>query len=164
MNRENWLKKYNKIVRLYKEESDRAAAVLAASFVDKCLIDGISSFLVDDPSVDELFERYGPLSTFSARIDIAFALGLITLQMKSDLTYIRKIRNHFAHHIDETSFNMAPAKDLCSNLSTAQGIPTEDGGVFKREQPRDQYIFAIAITLTYFDRIVSSQRRLVIPS
>lgn len=47
-----------------------------------------------------LFEGYGPLTHFSAKIDIAFALGLINGTTRQLLHGIREIRNEFAHSDD----------------------------------------------------------------
>lgn len=44
-----------------------------------------------------LFDGYGPLGSFSAKIDIAYALGIITEQIFNDLKTIKDIRNEFAH-------------------------------------------------------------------
>ena len=44
-----------------------------------------------------LFDHNGPLGTFSSRTEMAYALGLISESEYKSLTYIRKIRNRFAH-------------------------------------------------------------------
>lgn len=45
-----------------------------------------------------------PLHSFSAKIDAAFQLGLISEYMARDLHLVRKIRNEFAHHPLELNF------------------------------------------------------------
>lgn len=99
-----------------EEESDRSAAILTASFIDDLLSEMLQAFLIEDKEVKNLFKGYSPLSSFSARIDVAYALGLITAEMKADLNVIRKIRNHFAHHWDNTGFEIAPVSDFCQNF------------------------------------------------
>lgn len=47
-----------------------------------------------------LFRHNGPLSTFSARLDMAFALYLIGEKTRHDLDIIRDIRNDFAHDLE----------------------------------------------------------------
>jgi hypothetical protein len=47
--------------------------------------------------VAKLFEGFGPLSTFSAKIEFAFALGLLPRHVHTDLRTIKKVRNLFAH-------------------------------------------------------------------
>ena len=44
-----------------------------------------------------LFDGYGPLSSFAAKIDVAYALNIFDDALYADLTVIRKIRNAFAH-------------------------------------------------------------------
>lgn len=161
--RYDWLKDYNKIVQSYKDESDRAAALLAASFLEHIFAEKLRSFFAKDKSVEALFECHGPLGSLSAKIDIAFALGLLTHDMKSDLTLIRKVRNHFAHHPQHTSFADSPVRDFCAKLTTAKGIPTRNGAEFREKKPRDQYLFAVALSLTYFDRFVGAESRRSVP-
>src|SRR5262249_17796029 len=45
----------------------------------------------------QIFDGYGPLSSFSAKIDISYALRIIDKKTYDDLTIVRKIRNKFAH-------------------------------------------------------------------
>ena len=45
-----------------------------------------------------IFGTYGPLSTFAARIDLAYALKITTDEIHTELNKSRKIRNVFAHH------------------------------------------------------------------
>lgn len=158
-----WASDYNKIVNLYHGESDRAAAVLASSFMDKCLEDCLKAFLVDDPSVEDLFTGYGPLSSFSAKIGMAFALGLINQDMKADLNYIRKVRNHFAHHPAETSFDVSPVRELCSNLSMARPIRREDGGFFQESNPRAQFLLTLGTIVCFLYDIMPMQQKRVSP-
>jgi hypothetical protein len=45
----------------------------------------------------KLFDGYGPLSTFSAKIDMAFAFSILDEDLYADLQVIREVRNMFAH-------------------------------------------------------------------
>ena len=135
---------YQKIVRLYHEESDRAAAVLAGSFLEGFLAKFLRHFLTKEPEVDKLFEAYGPFNTFAARADSSFAIGLIHRDVWEDLRLIRRVRNHFAHHPIETSFTASPVRDWCANLSTAQLKHDDRGGEHVVSDPRLQYLFAIS--------------------
>ncbi len=56
-------------------------------------------------TVDPLFNTYGPLSTFAARIQVAFAMGIITPRMRHQLDLIRRMRNDFAHDWDAADFD-----------------------------------------------------------
>ena len=159
----HWLNDYNKIVKIYENESDRGVALLAASFFEHVFGEKLKSFFVTDKSVEPLFKGYGLLASFSGKIDVSYALGLLTSDMKSDLNLIRKIRNYFAHHPEYTNFADSPVKDFCANLTTAKGIPTQDEGLFRKDNPRDQYLFAVILSLVYFDRFIQAEPRRSIP-
>lgn len=115
-----WMDKHNHLSAKYGDESDRAAALLAASFLEEQTKEALLSILVEDERViSSLFSGYGPLSTFSAYIDVMYALGHIPRELCTELHLIRKIRNHFAHYPDITDFNTQKVKDWCRELSTA---------------------------------------------
>lgn len=63
-----------------------------------------------------LFEGYGPLSTFSAKIDVVFALALIDREIYDRLNVVRKVRNKFAHSVNTLSFASPEIAALLFNL------------------------------------------------
>jgi DNA-binding MltR family transcriptional regulator len=44
-----------------------------------------------------LFDGYGPLSSFSSKVDLAYALNITTDNVHANLVIIKSIRNKFAH-------------------------------------------------------------------
>ena len=93
-----------------KDESDRGAVVLAGSLVENALgqfLERYSLRHVDKKTTEKLFGPTGPISTFSQRTLVASAFGLIGKRAHQQLDAIRVIRNHFAHHPAEASFNDA---------------------------------------------------------
>ena len=58
-------------------ESDRAVAVLGPAYLDTLLEDLLRVSLVEGESTEHLLAVDRPLGTFSARIDVAHALGFI---------------------------------------------------------------------------------------
>lgn len=83
-------------------ESERACAIVAAAVLDELLGEILSQYLLvshpdayrdllDSDNLDS------PLGSFGARIHAAFAFGLISVQDRSGLREIKKIRNEFAH-------------------------------------------------------------------
>jgi len=140
---------FAKIIDAYKKESDRAAAILAAAFLETYLADYLRVFFVDDPECVRLLEETAPLGSFAARAQVAYAFGLLTPEVASDLRYIRKIRNLFAHDISELSFSSPRVKDLCSNLSSAKPLPVAEGVVFVESEPRQQYLSAFASSVQF---------------
>jgi len=59
---------------------------------------------------NRLFEGYGPLSTFAAKIDVAYALDITTDAIHRELNLMRRIRNNFAHSKDALSLDQEPIK------------------------------------------------------
>jgi len=84
---------------LHGAESDRGCAVMAASFVEDCLQVLLTIHAVDwnKSTLSEIFRFEGPLGPFSARIKVAYALGIIDSEIRDDCDRIREIRNAFAH-------------------------------------------------------------------
>lgn len=54
--------------------------------------------------IDRLFAVYAPLSTLSAKIEMSYALGLVTEKMRKQLLMLKKIRNDFAHDNEVVAF------------------------------------------------------------
>jgi hypothetical protein len=105
----------------FASESDRAAAVLGASLLDARLEDVFRTNLATNH--DLLLGRSGPLSTFSSRINLAFALRWIDADTSHDLDIIRDIRNDFAHHLDhELSFATESIAARCCNLRSSAAL------------------------------------------
>lgn len=116
--------------KLYSRETDRSAALLSTSFLDTVLEEVLKSFFVDDKNTDKLFQGYAPLSSFSAKIDIMYALGLINKDMLTDISTVRKIRNHFAHSWQDISFDKSPISALCTNFLTTRTLFFTKSGVY----------------------------------
>lgn len=94
------LSEFNIFVNEFKGESDRAAVILGAAKLDLLLYQILECFL--GPSVsgkDELLDGDSALGTFSAKIMIAYRLGLIDAEFTRCLQFVRKIRNAFAHEV-----------------------------------------------------------------
>lgn len=98
-------------------ESDRGCALFAAAYLDSALSDLLSRSFVNSRSIaNDLFEGNAPLSAFSSRIKMAFYLGVISEECRTDLDTIRKIRNDFAHEAGLISFDSQSIADRCRNL------------------------------------------------
>jgi DNA-binding MltR family transcriptional regulator len=79
-------------------ESERAAVVMGIALTDECLEPTIVKLLRTAKSKnDDLFDPDRPIGSFSAKIKLAYRLGLIDDEFCSALNMLRKIRNDFAH-------------------------------------------------------------------
>jgi len=102
---------------LLNNESDRACALMAAAFLDDQLRQLLEANLVQDKKVlVRILDQRGPLATFSSRIDMAYAMGLIGKRTLLDLNLLRKIRNEFAHTAEPLSFDSPKVSAWCSQL------------------------------------------------
>jgi DNA-binding MltR family transcriptional regulator len=113
----SWIQAHDRLVERFHQDSDRAAGLLAATFLDSFLEDVLRSLLTPGKRTDELLDHRGALGTFSSRIDLAFALGIANEDVVADLTLIRKIRNHFAHDLWRATFQEQQVQDWIKALS-----------------------------------------------
>jgi len=98
-------------------QSDRAAGILACAYLEDQLADAIKADLADESQViRRVFTGYGPLATFSSKIDMALLLNIIDRKGHKELTTLRKIRNYFAHGTTMVTFKEQRIKDLCDHL------------------------------------------------
>jgi DNA-binding MltR family transcriptional regulator len=96
---------------LNEQKTDSAAVLIGAGMLEDDLGSLLRSYCLRDIGsikkfVDPLFEVYAPFSTFSAKINVSCALGLISLQKQRTLDLIRKLRNDFAHERKVVSFQI----------------------------------------------------------
>lgn len=101
-----------------RKESERGSAIVCATLLEESLYGMIKSKSVPSSRKnDELLDgSYARLGTFSAKIDLAYRIGLISLNERSSFHIIRKIRNEFAHSSEEISFESNVIKDYISEL------------------------------------------------
>jgi DNA-binding MltR family transcriptional regulator len=106
-------------------QTDRGAAVIAAAVLDDLLQIFISERFIEIGSDrhDALFKKTGaPLSTFSSRIEIAYAIGLISNEMRLAFHLIRDVRNAFAHRIEQITFDYLTVADMIKTLAIPLGV------------------------------------------
>ena len=97
---------------------DRMAAIIMASLVESDLEKLIIMNLPikDKDMVAALTERDGALSTFFAKIDLSYALALVSSASRNNLHCIRRIRNAFAHAPRPIAFTTEEVSQECSKL------------------------------------------------
>jgi DNA-binding MltR family transcriptional regulator len=90
---------------------------------------------------DRLFTGTGPLSSFSTKIQLAYAMGIIGKKVRHDLDTIREMRNAMAHASKQINFETKEIVTLCRGLHVLRTID-------KREDlTRAQDIFAESVRL-----------------
>ena len=91
-----------------KTQTDRGIAVITAAVLDELLqMLLIARFIkLGSQHKEALFDKIGaPLSSFSAKIELAFALGVISNEARLALHLVRDVRNKFAHRIEPLTFD-----------------------------------------------------------
>jgi hypothetical protein len=87
---------------------DYEAAMLSASLLEYMLIQGITTKFIPlgNDHLDSIFSDAGngPICTFSAKIKLTYALGIVSADTRVQTEIIKDVRNHFAHHKDRVSF------------------------------------------------------------
>ena len=96
----------------FRNETDRACAVLARALLEEQLRRLFERLFVEGIRAKNLLEGQGPLATFSGRILLAQGLGLLSGYETADLNQVRAIGNKFAHELDhELSFDAQSIRD-----------------------------------------------------
>ena len=119
--------------------SDRTLAIVYGTVVEDALRHGLSSCM-DHLTPDEevaLFEQGGALSDFAAKINILYAMKLMSAKSKAELHDIREIRNAFAHALPGISFSDKEVHDVCKSLDFPRYWDTEAAISWN---PRDLFI------------------------
>ncbi|MEX2512352.1 MAG: hypothetical protein WD398_05560 [Cyclobacteriaceae bacterium] len=95
---------------------DRSIAIIGGTFLEMSLEHILRAYFPEnDKEVNKMFEGFGPLSSFSAKISMSYSLGLIEKPVKEDLLLTKKIRNEFAHNL-YASFENDKIGQLCKLL------------------------------------------------
>lgn len=140
-------------------ETDRGLPLVGAALIDAKLLETLESFFVEGKAAKHLLtEAHGPLSSFSARIDACFALGLIDEFEYHEISLIRKIRNEFAHTKHGLTFQSEKLKSLSATLKS--DLPKDAGHPI--DEPRFRLINAIVcivLRLYYRPDWVKKERR-----
>lgn len=128
-------------------ESDRGMALSGTAYLDDRLGKLIETYLTARTSSSKLiWESTSPLGTFSARIRMAHALGLISDEERDHLNMLRKVRNLFAHDFRQklddpvvvgTMGNFREIKDF----RDVEGQMLPD--IVFAETPRDRFFLAV---------------------
>lgn len=99
--------KMQALVEELNEQSDRGVAIVGAAWVEEAISESLESVLpANSKGKEGLFRADGPMSTFSAKIDLLHTLGLISELIRSDMHHLREVRNTFAHQITHSKTNI----------------------------------------------------------
>lgn len=87
-----------RLFTVLNEETDVAAVLVGASYLDECLASMLHRFFVQGRTAARLLDSInGPLGSFRARADLAYVLGLLSKPAVVQLRLVGELRNLFAH-------------------------------------------------------------------
>lgn len=99
------------------KESERASVIIAGARLDVDLERLIKHVLQKHPGgTDPLFDSDRALGTFSAKIALSYRLGIVDGDFEHALQLVRKIRNDFAHQLEEESLSSQRQKPRLAEL------------------------------------------------
>jgi DNA-binding MltR family transcriptional regulator len=112
---------YRDLVETLDTRSDRDFALTFCAYLEDTLHALFRKVLLDQGNpngdfINNLMRNYGPLSSFNARIDVAYALGWIGRNMWKDLKTIKAVRNLFAHQYKISTFDHPDIQSECTKL------------------------------------------------
>jgi len=114
------------------DESDRGCVLVAVADIEAALERllrlAFSSHRARKKIVDSLFGAMAPLGSFSAKLRIAHALGLVSPTLYDDVDFLRKLRNEAAHSSSEFDVLTHPMAPHIETLHCVQA--------FKSAMPR----------------------------
>jgi hypothetical protein len=100
---------------------DRAAGLLVGVALEEATRDLLGGYLVDDRNSRKLLQRNEALGSHSARIHLAYGLGLLPVWLRDDLLVHREIRNECAHE-RARFFSKRPLSTLIDRLQVGHAI------------------------------------------
>jgi hypothetical protein len=104
-------------------ERDRAAAIIAAGFLDGKLTEAIKACLrADEDTANRLFRPTGPLGAFGNKALIGYMLKLYRKETREDFRLIGEIRNCFGHVAEPMTFATPYVLERCEKLTLVKRV------------------------------------------
>src|SRR5262249_54065088 len=129
-----------------KTDGPRGVASLASALIED-LLEGTIKYrmvkLTNDEEKD-LFQGTAPLATLSARIRVAYAIGIIGKKVQRDLNLLKEIRNALVHTRRRVTFETKEVAELCATF-----IGGKDIANFRQLGPREQFVEVTQMLLQY---------------
>jgi hypothetical protein len=127
-------------------DGPRGATLLAASIIDDILRGALRYRFIplSNDEQEELFEGTSPLATFSARIRVLYALGVIGKQTRHDLNKLRELRNAMAHAKRSINFDTPEIATIIKSFHSAKDVPG-----YKTKSNRDLFVGCVMHLMRY---------------
>jgi DNA-binding MltR family transcriptional regulator len=151
----------------FDHSSDRSCAIVAAASLEELLENIIRARLVaNSSSQDTLFDSpNAPIASFSAKIDFAFRLGLVSHRLAHDCHMVRRIRNKFAHQVEGASFTEADIQNQVHELVQSHN---EEGRINELlthpyDTVRGRFIMITILIVSHLDAAIKKDAKRIEP-
>lgn len=106
-------------------ESDRASIILTAGVLEKFLVFQLNQNMpaLNSDERSGIFQFEGPCGSFSSRIKMAQALGIVSRKHRRQLDMIREMRNVCAHAHPDVNFDTPEIRNAVYALCEAKHHP-----------------------------------------
>ena len=143
-----------------ERQEDRAAAIIAAAYFENRLMLAIQERLEDDAKViNSFFQNMGPLASFSAKIDLAYLMRIITADIREKLHTIRRIRNEFAHNLAPLTFESPKIRSMCEKNFIRPSRVSEMRRLWKEDTETEELLKqAMDSILKEFEQLTDTPR------
>lgn len=140
---------------MLSESNDRTVVIVSSSLLDSALRDVLLRKFrqLDDEEIADLFDADSVLSTFSAKIKMAYALNICGPDIRDDLHCIREIRNAFAHSRIALSFDTTHVSNVCARLKFPKNMGLPANITLSENSPiKSRFLITVnSLTLTLDD-------------
>lgn len=114
---DRYVDELNSVLESLTDQDERSVVLTLAAFADDTLELLLLNYLREPKQAKELLNGFNaPLGTFSAKVKVAFVLGLIREDHHKTLEIMRKVRNRFAHNWKGVSLDREDVADLIAQL------------------------------------------------
>ncbi|SRR5216683_899646 len=122
-------------IRAHQARTHAEIGLVGAAIIDQQLLRALLTKMrpLSGEMKKRLFDGYGPLSSFSAKIDLCYALQIINKEQYDDLTVIRRIRTQFAHAMSLVNFDSPEMRAHFKSFNTLQEGETDYRAFYLRK-------------------------------
>lgn len=158
-------------LRQLRRESERGCILVGAAVLDELLAELVAAHCVSAEAAHDLLGSFeAPLGTFSSRIALAYAMGLISRNERDHLERVRRLRNAAAHFERgkrgfEVGFDSQSTQDSAISFEIGfEVLRTLDARLAPRERARARFEhFVMEMNARLWSRIDSAKRARELP-
>jgi DNA-binding MltR family transcriptional regulator len=122
-------------IRALQARTHAEVGIVGAAIIEEQLLRALLTKMrpLSGEMKKRLFDGYGPLSSFSAKIDLSYALRIINKDQYDDLTVVRRIRNQFGHSMSLVNFDKLEIREHFKHFKTLQTGETDYRAFYLRK-------------------------------